>query len=498
MGDGSIYPFCTATPVTPTVIITAAHCTDAFSTVGNVVVFARLNPDGTGSSHDVVASSRRNHPGWDPYGMGYVNDVAVVQLQDPIDVDLFPAMHRTQMGGGDIGSTVKVVGFGVNQAPDQGAGTKRSIDMTVVEVYGQYFVMRHAENWRGVCYGDSGGPSFVQGAIRDTQVGVHARTQVESCGPAEDTSVGYYYDSFVRSNVLALDADAETCGDEVCTGLEDESGCPQDCSPYECGDGAVEGPEVCDDSNTAGGDGCSADCLSDESCGNGVADTVAGEVCDDGNTAGGDGCSGDCRSNESCGNGVTDTVAGEACDDGNTAGGDGCSGDCHSNEICGNGVTDTAAGEVCDDANAAGGDGCSSDCRSDESCGNGVTDAEVGEACDDGNTSSGDGCSGDCLVAEGCGNGEVEPAFGEVCDDGNERGGDGCSANCRSDESCGNGVTDTEVGETCDDGNEIDGDECAFDCGVPDLTGMPGLVGGCGCQIQRASPSRALATLFAL
>src|SRR5690606_4946208 len=63
-------------------------------------------------------------------------------------------------------------------------------------------------------------------------------------------------------------------------------------------------------------------------CGDMLVDTEAGEVCDDGNTVGGDGCSADCRSNEECGNGIRDLATGEACDDGNTLDGDGCPGDC--------------------------------------------------------------------------------------------------------------------------------------------------------------------------
>ena len=46
---------------------------------------------------------------------------------------------------------------------------------------------------------------------------------------------------------------------------------------------------------TASGDGCSADCRSDEICGNGVLDGVTGEACDDGNLAGGDGCDAGCQ-----------------------------------------------------------------------------------------------------------------------------------------------------------------------------------------------------------
>jgi len=134
-------------------------------------------------------------------------------------------------------------------------------------------------------------------------------------------------------------------------------------------------------------------------CGDGTLD--AGEVCDDGNTVSGDGCSGDCLSNETCGNGYLDVINGEECDDGNTVSGDGCSADCSSDESCGNGTLDSAAGEICDDGNRRSGDGCSADCRSDETCGNGVIDTAVGESCDDGNTTGGDGCDAFCHVEAG-------------------------------------------------------------------------------------------------
>ena len=73
-----------------------------------------------------------------------------------------------------------------------------------------------------------------------------------------------------------------------------------------CGDGTVNKLEVCDDGNAVGGDGCSADCRSTESCGNGIVDKAVAEVCDDGNAVGGDGCSADCKSIEICGNKVVD------------------------------------------------------------------------------------------------------------------------------------------------------------------------------------------------
>ena len=227
-----------------------------------------------------------------------------------------------------------------------------------------------------------------------------------------------------------------------------------------CGDGMLEAPEVCDDGNTMDGDGCSADCLSDETCGNGIVDAATGEVCDDGNTMDGDGCSALCDSDETCGNGVVDVATGEQCDDGNTTDGDGCQGTCLL-PVCGDGVLDASNNEVCDDGNTMDGDGCSALCDSDETCGNGFLDVTVGEACDDGNTVDGDGCQGNCALPA-CGDGILDPM--EVCDDGNTNDGDGCSATCMSDETCGNGVMDAVNGEVCDDGNTTDGDGCSADC----------------------------------
>jgi cysteine-rich repeat protein len=62
------------------------------------------------------------------------------------------------------------------------------------------------------------------------------------------------------------------------------------------------------------------------SCGN--LRTDVGEQCDDGNANTGDGCSADCLSNETCGNGRVDAVTSEACDDSNNIAHDGCSSTC--------------------------------------------------------------------------------------------------------------------------------------------------------------------------
>src|SRR6185312_5298239 len=202
------------------------------------------------------------------------------------------------------------------------------------------------------------------------------------------------------------------------------------CVPLACGDGVLTSDEVCDDGNNLSGDGCSADCKSLETCGNGITDSAKGER---------------------CGDGVTDTNLDEQCDAGGSNS-DTPDSPCRTNcqlPRCGDHIVDVTNGEVCDDGNNASADGCSGDCKSTETCGNGIVDALAGEVCDDGNTTGGDGCSADCRSVEVCGNGVVDDGLGEVCDDGNTVSGDGCSSDCKSKEVCGNGIVDT-IDEQCD------------------------------------------------
>jgi cysteine-rich repeat protein len=90
--------------------------------------------------------------------------------------------------------------------------------------------------------------------------------------------------------------------DDICCPPGADATNDNDCEPI-CANGVVEPGEVCDDSNRIDGDGCGADCASDETCGNDIVDAAAGEVCDDGNTTGGDSCPADCKNIDEC---VTD------------------------------------------------------------------------------------------------------------------------------------------------------------------------------------------------
>jgi fibro-slime domain-containing protein len=166
-----------------------------------------------------------------------------------------------------------------------------------------------------------------------------------------------------------------------------------------CGDGVRGRDEACDDGNTAGGDGCAADCLTVDP---GFSCTPPGQAC---------------HRIARCGDGVV--VLPELCDDGNLTTGDGCSDTCRielgwkcsgnpsqcTHTTCGDKKVEGAEG--CDDGNALPFDGCSADCQNEPDCKSGSCTSRCGdgivvhEECDDGNNVDGDGCSSACKIEPG-------------------------------------------------------------------------------------------------
>jgi cysteine-rich repeat protein len=248
-----------------------------------------------------------------------------------------------------------------------------------------------------------------------------------------------------------------TCGDEfVLLGVEacdsdDEDKCTPECALPTCGDGELQGDEVCDDGNKSETDGCSNNCLP-TLCGDGVRQPP--EDCDDGNGNNNDDCLTTCK-NPSCGDGVLHNLGtgDEVCDEGEDNGPfpARCSDEC-TLTACGNEVLDP--GEECDEGDAnADFASCKSDCTLNV-CGDGkayliktsgTSNTEDLEECDDMNADDADACVADCSWNK-CGDGKrYTKTYGvmyadeddgneyannpypvEPCDDGNASSTDGC------------------------------------------------------------------------
>ncbi len=206
-----------------------------------------------------------------------------------------------------------------------------------------------------------------------------------------------------------------------------------DCTLPGCGNGTVQPPEECDDSNQNDGDGCSAFCQYEGAC-----------CFEDGSCAGLHSLAsciqagGDFQGGQttclpglcpSCGNGTTDD--GEQCDDGNELSGDGCNQLCQWEGACCNGATCNVVTPV--QCTSLGGQyqgndtECPGVCGQGACCNNGVCAFIHVSAC----TGNFQGFATICApdpCPDVCGNHELEGI--EECDDGNQRDGDGCSSQC--------------------------------------------------------------------
>jgi len=236
------------------------------------------------------------------------------------------------------------------------------------------------------------------------------------------------------------------------------------CIAYACGNGVIEGTEICDDGSLNGTYGfCGIDCTLSSSfyCGDGTL--AGGEECDRGSSNGQystsyiDGCAFDC------------TFPGPSCGDLKTNGPEQCDGDIQSwggklcgvsdlytpcetnddckNSSCGDGAQACATSRVC-----VGGDSDGLSCTSDSQCPLGSCslfsyDLLRTRTC--GNTCQWNSWSSSCKGGETyCGNGIVEGT--EICDDGNISQQDACTNTCQPNV-CGDGYLYAQK-ESCDTG----------------------------------------------
>jgi len=193
------------------------------------------------------------------------------------------------------------------------------------------------------------------------------------------------------------------------------------CVSADCGDGAVNADEECDDGNSSDFDDCTTHCKLG-TCGDGFLYLLE-EECDDGNLDDTDDCTSECKI-AVCGDEII-SLDDEECDDGNLDDTDACTSECKM-AVCGDTFVRKGV-EECDDANAIETDECLSTCKL-VICGDEVVAGA--EQCDDGNSDDSDDCPTNCRNAV-CGDGFVL-AGEEECDDNNEDSGDGCSSDCQA------------------------------------------------------------------
>jgi hypothetical protein len=245
-GDNGITSTCSATLIAPRTLMTAAHCVDpavlSATTLTIVATNAPTLADVQPGVNTWSVVETRLHPDWRPQ-FGLANDLAFALLESaPPGVTPLP-WNRASIDG-RTGDLMRVLGYGTNDTTDAGIGVRREAELMINQLTARVITLGDGVS-RGICHGDSGGPSlllFNDGVER--VVGVHSYTATPGCVDGADTRVDFHW-AFVSQWLIDKEP-ATTCArdlicnptcampDPDCRADGDRCDHPLDCSGRAC------------------------------------------------------------------------------------------------------------------------------------------------------------------------------------------------------------------------------------------------------------------------
>jgi len=151
LSELGLYSYCTATLIAPKTVLTAGHCVLSG-------IEADFGTDASNPTQSIDVTKSVRHPMYTAEGKPY--DFALMQLASA-PTNIAPvALNGIALGDGDVGRTIRHVGFGVtDDSTNAGGGTRRTVSYTINKVDG--ILVYSGAQGEQTCSGDSGGPGLV-------------------------------------------------------------------------------------------------------------------------------------------------------------------------------------------------------------------------------------------------------------------------------------------------------------------------------------------------
>jgi V8-like Glu-specific endopeptidase len=168
---------CTGTLVSPTVIVSAAHCVRLTGSYGLEMKLTKatafFGTDATAAAPAALKPIKEwhAHPSYDR-SVTSPNDIAVFILASPESTAASP-INRSPLSGDSVGKAVTSVGFGLTKGgASETVGIKRQVTTSLVSLASNGKHFSYGKAGATTCQGDSGGPELMTLGGKETLVGV--------------------------------------------------------------------------------------------------------------------------------------------------------------------------------------------------------------------------------------------------------------------------------------------------------------------------------------